>query len=100
MSSPAENIFKRQQFQPKSNQMSDSEAEKSSSNIDDKAIAAIPLSFKRPGDDVIYTNPRKMRKTSEPPKGWEFVAKPRNNGIIAKNSEANDIVKTAPNSES
>ncbi|KAF7815778.1 SUN domain-containing protein 2-like [Senna tora] len=146
MSSPAENIFERQQFQPKSDQMSDSKAEKSSTNTDDKAIAAIPLSFKCPGDDVIYTNPRKMRKTSEPPEGWECVAKPRKNGKIdkfyfnkelnlrcrslkeierfqndgtipgqrgkqkpqeqinaeenMKNSEANESVKTAPNSQS
>ncbi|KAF7802806.1 SUN domain-containing protein 2-like [Senna tora] len=92
MSNPAENIFKQQQSQSKPDQMSDSKAEKSSTNTDDKVIADVPISFKRPGDDVIYTNPRKMRETSETPEGWECVAKPRKNGIIDKfyfNKESN-----------
>ncbi|KAF7815782.1 SUN domain-containing protein 2-like [Senna tora] len=85
MSNPAETIFKQQQSHSKPDQMSDSKAEKSSTtSTDDKVIAAVPISFKRPGDDVIYTNPRKMRKTSETPEGWECVAKPRKNGIIDK----------------
>ncbi|KAF7802640.1 SUN domain-containing protein 2-like [Senna tora] len=121
MSNPAENIFKQQQSQSKPDQMSESKAEKSSTNTDDKVIAAVPISFKRPGDDVIYTNPRKMfyfnKESNLRCRSLKEIDRFQNHGIVPgqrgkqkqeqlnakekmKNSKANENVKTGPDSES